>query len=78
MLLFPGALALVPLGLGALTAAGLALAVIPVSWNADWPPHGVAAAMGRSLYCAILLGYWAVLLSSSVRSATEERVVSPS
>lgn len=78
MLLFPGALALVPLGLGALTAAGLALAVIPVSWNADWPPHGVAAAVGRSLYCAILLGYWAVLLSSSVRSATEERVVSPS
>jgi alpha-1,2-mannosyltransferase len=78
MLLFPGALALVPLGLGALTAAGLALAVIPVSWNADWPPHGVAAATGRSLYCAILLGYWAVLLSSSVRSATEERVASPS
>jgi glycosyl transferase family 87 len=78
MLLFPGALALVPLGLGALTAAGLALAVIPVSWNADWPPHGVEAAMGRSLYCAILLGYWAVLLSSSVRSATEERVASPS
>lgn len=72
MLLFPGALALVPLGLGALTAAGLALAVIPVSWNADWPPDGVVADLGRSLYCAILIGYWAVLLSSSVRSAAEE------
>jgi glycosyl transferase family 87 len=77
MLLFPGALALVPLGLGSLTAAGLALAVIPVSWNADWPPQGVVAALGRSLYCAILLGYWAVLLSSSVRSATEEPAVEP-
>jgi alpha-1,2-mannosyltransferase len=67
MLLFPGALALVPLGLGALTAAGLALAVIPVSWNADWPPEGIGSDLARSLYCAILLGYWAVLLSSSAR-----------
>jgi alpha-1,2-mannosyltransferase len=72
MLLFPGALALVPLGLGALTAAGLALAVIPVSWNADWPPEGVGADLARSLYCAVLVGYWAVLLSSSVRSVAEE------
>jgi alpha-1,2-mannosyltransferase len=71
MLLFPGVLALVPLGLGAVTAAALAVAVIPVSWNADWPPEGVAADLARSLYCAILIGYWAVLLSSSVRSAPE-------
>ncbi|GAA5111232.1 glycosyltransferase family 87 protein [Pseudonocardia adelaidensis] len=77
MLLFPGALALVPLGLGALTAAGLALAVIPVSWNADWPPEGIGADLARSLYCAILLGYWAVLLSSSVRSAAEEEPARP-
>ena len=76
MLLFPGALALVPLGLGALTAAGLALAVIPVSWNADWSPEGIGPDVARSLYCAILLAYWAVLLSSSVRSAAEERVSS--
>jgi arabinofuranan 3-O-arabinosyltransferase len=74
LLLFPGALALVPLGLGALTAAGLALAVIPVSWNADWPPEGVGPALARSLYCAVLIGYWAVLLSSSVRSAADDRV----
>jgi arabinofuranan 3-O-arabinosyltransferase len=77
MLLFPGALALVPLGLGALTAAGLALAVIPVSWNADWPPEGLGADLGRSLYCAILVGYWAVLLSSSVRRVAEEPVAEP-
>jgi arabinofuranan 3-O-arabinosyltransferase len=69
MLLFPGMLALVPLGIGALTAAGLALAVVPVSWNAEWPPESLAADVARSLYCAILLGYWAVLVSSSVRSA---------
>jgi alpha-1,2-mannosyltransferase len=76
VLLFPGALALAPLGLGAVTAAALAVAVIPVSWNADWPPEGVAADLARSLYFAILVGYWAVLLSSSVRSAPEEPAVS--
>jgi alpha-1,2-mannosyltransferase len=76
LLLFPGALALVPLGLGAVTAVALAVAVIPVSWNADWPPEGIAPDLARSLYCAILLGYWAVLLSSSVRSAPEEPEVS--
>lgn len=69
LLLFPAALVIVPLGLGAITAAGLALAVIPVSWNAEWPPDNVLADLARSLYCAILLGYWLVLLSSSVRSA---------
>jgi alpha-1,2-mannosyltransferase len=69
MLLFPGMLALVPLGIGAITAAALAVAVVPVSWNAEWPPESVAADVARSLYCAILLGYWAVLVSSSVRSA---------
>jgi arabinofuranan 3-O-arabinosyltransferase len=57
LLLFPGALALVPLGLGALTAAGLALAVIPVSWNAEWPPDNTLADVARSLYCLILVGY---------------------
>jgi alpha-1,2-mannosyltransferase len=67
MLLWPGVLVLVPLGLGALTAAALAVAVVPVSWNAEWPPESVAADVARSLYCVILLGYWVVLLSSSVR-----------
>jgi hypothetical protein len=68
MLLFPGVLALVPLGLGAITAAALAVAVVPVSWNAEWPPESIAADVARSLYFVILVGYWAVLLSSSVRS----------
>jgi alpha-1,2-mannosyltransferase len=65
MLLWPGVLALVPLGLGALTAAALALAVVPVSWNAEWPAASLAAGIPRSLYCAILLGHWVVLLRSS-------------
>jgi alpha-1,2-mannosyltransferase len=68
MLLWPGVLALVPLGLGAVTAAALAVAVVPVSWNAEWPPESAAADVARSLYCAILVGYWLVLLSSSPRS----------
>ena len=64
MLLFPGALVLLTLGRGAATAVMLAVAVIPVSWNADWPAAGVGQAVGRSLYFAILLGYWTVLLRS--------------
>jgi arabinofuranan 3-O-arabinosyltransferase len=73
MLLWPGMLVLVPLGLGALTAAGLAVAVVPVSWNAEWPPESVAADVARSLYCAILLGYWAALLSSMRSPASAGR-----
>lgn len=65
MLLFPGALVLITLGRGAATAVMLAVAVIPVSWNADWPAQGVGQSVARSLYCAILLGYWVVLLGSA-------------
>jgi alpha-1,2-mannosyltransferase len=66
MLLFPGALVLITLGLGAATAVMLAVAVIPVSWNADWPAEGLGQSVARSLYFAILLGYWAVLLRSAL------------
>ncbi len=67
MLLWPGVLALIPLGRAAAATGALAVAVIPVSWNAEWPPEGLGADLGRSLYCAILLAYWAVLLSSATR-----------
>jgi alpha-1,2-mannosyltransferase len=70
MLLFPGALALIPLGRGAATAAMLAVAVIPVSWNADWPAEGFGQDVARSLYCAILLGYWVVLLRATAPSSS--------
>lgn len=67
MLLFPGALLLITLRRGA-AAVMLAVAVIPVSWNADWPADGVGQAVGRSLYFLILLGYWTVLLRSTSSS----------
>jgi alpha-1,2-mannosyltransferase len=69
MLLWPGILLLIPLGRGPVVAGALAVTVIPVSWNADWPPEGLVADLGRSLYCAILVGYWAALLSSAPRSS---------
>jgi alpha-1,2-mannosyltransferase len=43
----------------------LAVTVVPVSWNAIWPPEGGWASLGRSLYCAVLLTYWWVLLASA-------------
>ena len=65
MLLWPGVLILATLGRGAVTAVALAVAVVPVSWNAEWPPGGFGAGVPRSLYCVVLLGYWLALLSSA-------------
>jgi arabinofuranan 3-O-arabinosyltransferase len=48
----------------------LAVAVVPVSWNALWPPQAWWSLPGRSLYCAVLLAYWWVLLSSSGRRSS--------
>ncbi|WP_214404225.1 glycosyltransferase family 87 protein [Pseudonocardia lacus] len=73
MLLWPGVLVLVVLGRGPAAAAALAVAVVPVSWAGEWPPEGVgpaASAVAHSLYCAILLGYWVLLLSSSSRRSS--------
>ena len=67
MLLWPGVLVLITLGRGAAATVALAVTVVPVSWNADWPPEGLVADLGRSLYCAILIGYWLALLSSAPR-----------
>jgi arabinofuranan 3-O-arabinosyltransferase len=84
MLLWPGVLVLIALGRTATAAVMLAVAVIPVAWNAAVVP---AVATGRSLYFAILVGYWAVLLRcaavpgpSSVSSdePSEVPVASPS
>jgi arabinofuranan 3-O-arabinosyltransferase len=43
----------------------LAVMVIPVSWDAVWPPEAWWSAVGRSLYCVVLIAYWWVLLSSA-------------
>jgi hypothetical protein len=61
MLLWPGVLVVLSAGRRGMAATMLALAVVPVSWNAVLPPDGLIAAVGRSLYCAILLSYWLVL-----------------
>lgn len=65
MLLWPGVLLLIARGRGATATAMLAVAVIPVAWNAAVAP---AVATGRSLYFVILVGYWAVLLRGAVSS----------
>ncbi|MBW0093019.1 DUF2029 domain-containing protein [Pseudonocardia sp. KRD-184] len=70
LLLVPGVLVLISLGRGALAAALLAVAVVPVSWNAIWPtdPGPIAelgSDLGRSLYCAILVAYWLALLGAT-------------
>lgn len=65
MLLWPGIVLLITLGRAATAAALLAVAVVPVSWPAEWPPEVAGSAVPRSLYCAILVAYWVVLLSSS-------------
>lgn len=66
MLLWPGVLVLIALRREAVAAVALAVAVIPVSWGAEWASDGVGADVARSLYCAILLGHWAVLLRATV------------
>jgi arabinofuranan 3-O-arabinosyltransferase len=73
MLLWPGVLALVPLGRGAAVAAALAVAVIPVSWNAEWAADGIGDAVPRSLYCLVLLAHWALLLASAREPAPAQR-----
>ena len=65
LLLVPGVLVLAAQGRRAAAAAAVAVALVPVSWNAEWAPDGLVADLARSLYCAILLGYWLLLLSSA-------------
>jgi arabinofuranan 3-O-arabinosyltransferase len=75
MLLWPGVLLLLartgpaPYRPGR-AAVLLAVAVIPVSWNALWPAGEPWSLPGRALYCAVLVTYWAVLLSSSRSSGS--------
>ncbi|MFD6399062.1 glycosyltransferase family 87 protein [Nocardia sp. NPDC060249] len=74
MLLWPGVLVLITLGRGEITAIALAVPVFPVSFTVELPPHSsVTAAVTHSLYCAVLVGYWVIL----VRGATLSAPVSP-
>ena len=84
MLLWPGVLVLLARSDGprapyrpGRAAVLLAVAVVPVSWNALWPPGVWWGLPGRSFYCAILLAYWWVLLSSASGSAATEPPAAP-
>jgi arabinofuranan 3-O-arabinosyltransferase len=74
LLLWPGVLVLVAQGarrptLRSTAAVLLALPLIPVSWGALWTDDDPWSPVGRSLYCAILLGYWAAFLVAAGWSA---------
>ncbi|MGF0318362.1 glycosyltransferase family 87 protein [Nocardia fluminea] len=70
MLLWPGVLALIVLGRGEITAIALAVPVFPVSFDVELPPHSsITAAVARSFYCAVLVGYWVVVVRGSTLSA---------
>jgi alpha-1,2-mannosyltransferase len=72
VLLWPGVMLMIALQRRGLAAALLAVSLVPVSWNAIWPPDaGLHAAVGRSLYWAILLAYWVSLMSLSPRSEVD-------
>ncbi|MEJ3657087.1 glycosyltransferase family 87 protein [Actinomycetes bacterium KLBMP 9759] len=79
LLLFPGVLVLVAQRHHAAATAALAVTLVPVSWNAEFPPDGTVADIGRSLYCAVLLGYWLLLLRSAASpgSGSDERSSTP-
>jgi alpha-1,2-mannosyltransferase len=64
MLLMPGVLVLVTRGRWQVAALLLSLAMIGMEWPTIWyGKDGTASAVPLSLYCAILLTYWAALLT---------------
>lgn len=65
LLLAPGVLILIAQRRIMAAVAALAMAAVPVSWHAEWPPEGLAANVSGSLNCAILLGYGLALLSAA-------------
>lgn len=76
LLLVPGVLVLLAGRCRESAVALLAVTIVPVSWNAIWPPPeadfwaGFGADVGRSLYWLILVAYWASLLRAA--AAPEE------
>ncbi|TCJ99145.1 arabinofuranan 3-O-arabinosyltransferase [Nocardia alba] len=70
MLLWPGVLALITLGRSEIAVIALAVPVFPVSFTLESLPHSsVTAAVKHSFYCAVLVGYWAVLVHGTTLSA---------
>ncbi|MFD4352483.1 glycosyltransferase family 87 protein [Nocardia sp. NPDC058518] len=70
MLLWPGVLVLITLGRAEFTAIALAVPAFPLSFTVELPPHSsVTAAVTHSIYCAVLVGYWVVLVRGATLSA---------
>jgi len=72
LLLLPGALVVAAQGRRAVAAAMLATAVVPVSWGAAWAPDATAP---LSLYTAVLVGWWWVLLVQARSGASQSTPV---
>jgi arabinofuranan 3-O-arabinosyltransferase len=64
IMLWPGVLVLLRAGRWRLGVPLLVLPLVPVAWGNLWQaaPHTPSALAGRSLYCAVLLGFWVALL----------------
>ncbi|UGT43443.1 DUF2029 domain-containing protein [Nocardia yamanashiensis] len=73
LVLVPGVLVLIPLGRAGIATIALVVPVIAVTQSNEMPPPGIAAALTQSLYCAILISYWVIL----VRAITLPLPVSP-
>jgi alpha-1,2-mannosyltransferase len=65
VMLWPGALVLLRAGRWRLGVPLLVFPVIPVAWGNLWQaaPSAPVSLAGRSLYCAVLLGFWLALLA---------------
>jgi arabinofuranan 3-O-arabinosyltransferase len=64
VMLWPGALVLLRAGRWRVAVPLLVFPVIPVAWGNLWQaaPTATVSLVGRSLYCAVLLGFWIALL----------------
>lgn len=73
VMLWPGALVLLRAGRWRESVPLLMASVIPVAWGNLWQlhPHAPVSLVGRSLYCAILLGFWVALLRYSRVSSAD-------
>jgi arabinofuranan 3-O-arabinosyltransferase len=69
VMLWPGGLVLLRAGRWRAAVPLLVFPVIPVAWGNLWQaaPTAPASLTGRSLYCAVLLGFWVALLAFARR-----------
>lgn len=82
IMLWPGALILLRAGRWRIGVPLVTLSIIPVAWGNLWQeaPHAPVSLLGRSFYCAILLGFWCALLryARSGESTTGSAIASNS